>query len=93
MKNKLLAVDGFAQVGLDFKTGDDLLAQSLVEEFEACLAIGFGVIHRGVGIAQKFFRCVAGGAEGDSDAGGDEQAAALEVKRLAKPFEQYAQRS
>ena len=87
INHQLVLVDGFAQAGFGLEAGDGLLAQSVVEEFKARLAVGLGVIHGGVGVAQQVFGSGAGGAEGDSDAGGDKHTAALEMKRLAEPLE------
>src|ERR1035441_9579035 len=86
MKDKLLRVDGFAQSGFDLKSGDNSFAHRLIEEFEACLAIGLSVIHSSVGIAQEIFGCVIWGAESNSDAGGGRDMPALQVEGLAKPF-------
>ena len=71
-----------AQHRLELQAGHDLLVHAPVEQLGPVAAGALGAVHRDVGVAHELARGRRRAADGDADAGRDEQGLAVELERV-----------
>ena len=84
-QSQLVAVHGVAQVDFDVEPVDRAVAQDVVEHVEPAAAACLGPVHGLVGVLEELGGWVGGrGGDGDPDAGGNGNFAAVDHERRAQ---------